>query len=208
MLKKSGWMGMLLGGLLLVGAQAKALTIGQKAPDFTCPDSNGNTVTMSSFKGKFVVLEWHNRDCPFVKSQYQGKMEKYQQIWTKKGVVWLSVISSAPGKEGSVTNDMANDDVKSHGSMPTATLMDPSGKVGHLYGAKTTPHMFVIGPKGALIYEGAIDNAPLEDALSDKNKNGDAYVNYVDQALTQATAGQEISVKATTPYGCHVKYRD
>ncbi len=208
MKKKAGWMGALWGGVLLLAVQAQALTVGQKAPDFSCPDSNGKSVASSSLKGKFVVLEWHNASCPFVKSQYQGKMEKIQQVWTKKGVAWFSVISSAPGKEGSITPEMANEDVKSHGSMPTATLMDPSGKVGHLFGAKTTPHMFVINPKGILIYDGAIDNAPLEDALSDKNKNGDAYVNYVDQALTQAMAGQEVTVKTTAPYGCHVKYKE
>jgi peroxiredoxin len=188
--------------------QVRALTLGSQAPDFTCVDSQGVTQKLSSYKGKYVVLEWHNQDCPFVVSQYKGKMEKYQQIWTKKGVVWFSVISSAPGVEGSVTPEKANEDVKRHGAFLTATLMDPSGAVGHLFGAKTTPHMFVINPKGVLIYDGAIDNAPREDAISDKNQDGQPYVNYVDQALTQAMAGQDVTVKTTPPYGCHVKYKD
>ncbi len=206
--KKMSWQGMLLGCFILVASQSQAVTVGSKAPDFTCQDSMGITQKLSNYKGKYVVLEWHNQDCPFVKSQYQGKMEKLQQIWTKKGVVWFSVISSAPGAEGSVTADMANQDVKSHGAFPTATLMDPSGTVGHLYGAKTTPHMFVIDPKGRLIYNGAIDNAPLEDEMSSQNKDGQPYVNYVDQALTQAQGGQKVAAPSTAPYGCHVKYKD
>jgi peroxiredoxin len=208
MKRMTNWIGALLVGFLLMTAQARALTVGAKAPDFTCPDSKGKTVKLSACRGKYVVLEWHNRDCPFVVSQYKGKMEKLQQIWTKKGVIWFSVISSAPGAEGSVTPEKANADVKSHGAFPTATLMDPSGKVGHLFGAKTTPHMFVINPKGVLIYDGAIDNAPREDEMPAKNEDGQPYVNYVDQALTQAMAGQEVTVKTTAPYGCHVKYKD
>lgn len=203
-----GRMAVLLGGWLLMVVQAQALTVGAKTPDFSSQDSNGKTVKLSAYKGKYVVLEWHNQDCPFVVSQYKGKMEKLQQVWTKKGVVWFSVISSAPSMEGSVTPEKANEDVKRHGAFPTATLMDPSGKVGHLFGAKTTPHMFVIDPKGILIYDGAIDNAPREDAMSDKNEDGQPYVNYVDQALTQAQAGQDVTVKTTAPYGCHVKYKD
>jgi peroxiredoxin len=208
MKRKISWIGTLLGGFLMVSVQAQALTVGTKAPDFTCADSQGKTQKLSDYNGKYVVLEWHNQDCPFVVSQYKGKMEKLQQVWTKKGVVWFSVISSAPSAEGSVTSDQANADVKSHGAFPTATLMDPSGKVGHLFGAKTTPHMFVIDPKGVLIYNGAIDNAPREDAISDKTEEGKAYLNYVDQALTQAQAGQDVTVKTTPPYGCHVKYKD
>lgn len=208
MKRTTKWMGAMLAGSLLMAVQARALTVGSPAPDFTCVDSQGVTQKLSSCKGKYVVLEWHNQDCPFVVSQYKGKMEKYQQIWTKKGVAWFSVISSAPSAEGSVTPAKANQDVKSHGACPTATLMDPSGTVGHLFGAKTTPHMFVINPKGILIYDGAIDNAPREDAISDKNQDGQPYLNYVDYALTQAMGGQDVTVKTTPPYGCHVKYKD
>jgi peroxiredoxin len=182
--------------------------VGQKAPQFTGKDTWGKIHKLSDYKGKFVVLEWHNHDCPFTQSQYQGKMQKLQQVWTKKSVVWLRVISSAPGKDGYVTAKRANLDASRSGTAATATLLDPSGVIGHSYGAKTTPHMFVIGPDGTLLYNGAVDNAPLEDAFSDRNRKGEPYVNYVDQALEEASTGQEVSVKSTAPYGCAVKYKE
>jgi hypothetical protein len=153
------------------------------------------------------VLEWHNQDCPFVKSQYaQGKMQKLQAKWMGKGVQWFTVISSAPGKEGYVQADDANKDVKKNKAHVSAVFLDPKGTMGKAYGAKTTPHMFIIDPKGNLIYDGAIDNAPREDALSAKTEDGQPYVNYVDKALTEAKAGKTVSIPNTPPYGCHVKY--
>jgi peroxiredoxin len=189
-----------------VSGSAYAAAVGQPAPGFSAADTHGKPVKLSALKGKTVVLEWHNPDCPFVKSQYKGKMQKLQKKWTDQGVVWLSIISSAPGLEGSVDAAGANADVKETQSNVTATLLDPTGKIGHAYGAKSTPHMFVIDPKGVLIYNGAIDNAPLEDAAADKTQDGTPYVNYVDQALTQSQAGQKVATPSTAPYGCGVKY--
>jgi peroxiredoxin len=198
-------------GLLLFlagSARAQAATVGQPAPAFSAADLAGKTVSLSKFKGKYVVLEWHNPDCPFVKSQYKGKMQKLQKKWTDEKVIWLSINSSAPGLEGSMNAEEAAADVKDNQSNATDSILDPSGKIGHAYGAKSTPHMFVIDPKGILIYNGAIDNAPLEDEASDKTQDGAAYINYVDQALTQAASGQKVSVPSTAPYGCGVKYAD
>ena len=152
------------------------------------------------------MLEWHNQNCPFIVSQYKGKMQKLQAKWTKKGVKWFSVISSAAGMEGSVDADGANADVKATGSHVTATFMDSDGTIGRAYGAKTTPHMFVINPKGILVYNGAIDNAPREDAIETKTEGGETYINYVDQALKEGLAGKPISTQTTQPYGCGVKY--
>ena len=188
-------------------ATAYAAHIGDPAPAFTGKDTYGKTRKLSDFQGKFVVLEWHNHDCPFTMSQYKGKMQRLQQIWTGRGVIWLRVISSAPGKEGYVTAQRANLDAVRNGTAATATILDPTGVIGHAYGAKTTPHMFVIDPKGILIYDGAIDNAPLEDEMSERTKDGKHYVNYVDQALQAATSRQEVSIKTTVPYGCGVKYK-
>lgn len=194
---------------MALGQTAQAAKVGDPAPDFTGSDTHGKQVKLSDLKGKFVVLEWHNQDCPFVKSQYsQGKMQKLQAKWTKKGVQWFTVISSTPGSEGSVDAKGANADVKKTKAHVTATFLDSDGVIGHAYGAKTTPHMFVIDPNGTLVYDGAIDNAPREDGEVAKNENGEAFVNYVDQALTEATAGKKVSVPSTPPYGCHVKYKD
>jgi len=192
--------------LVLTALQANAAKVGDPAPAFTGKDTHGKIQKLSDYKGKFVVLEWHNHDCPFTQSQYKGKMQKLQQEWTAKGVIWLRVISSAPGKDGYVTARKANLDAARNGTAATATLLDPQGVLGHAYGAKTTPHLFIINPQGILIYNGAVDNAPLEDDFSAQNKDGQPYVNYVDQALEEATSGREISVKTTVPYGCAVKY--
>ena len=197
--------------LILAGTATAALAarVGDPAPDFTATDSNGNIHKLADLKGKFVVLEWHNQDCPFVKSQYaQGKMQKLQAKWTKKGVQWFTVISSAPGTEGSIDASGANKDVKEKKAHVTAVFLDPQGTIGHAYGAKTTPHMFVIDPKGTLIYDGAIDNAPREDGDVAKNENGEVFVNYVDQALTESLIeGKKVSIPSIPPYGCHVKYQ-
>jgi peroxiredoxin len=191
---------------LLMGSLSYAAKVGEAAPDFSAQGSDGKTYNLADLKGKWVVLEWHNAGCPFVVSQYKGKMQKLQAKWTKKGVKWFSVISSAAGMEGAVTPDQANTDVQNTNSHVTATFMDSDGTIGHAYGAKTTPHMFVIDPKGVLVYNGAIDNAPREDAIETKTEAGDAYVNYVDKALKEGLAGKAITTPTNQPYGCGVKY--
>lgn len=167
--------------------------VGESAPDFALVASNGKTVKLSDYKGKYVVLEWTNHLCPVVVGHYQSnKMQKAQQWAKEKDVVWLGIVSSAPGKQGHVTASEANEIMKSKGHVVAAMLLDESGAVGRMYGAKTTPHMFVIDPKGTLIYNGAID--------------GDKVDNYVIQALTESMSGSAVSVPTTQPYGCSVKY--
>lgn len=181
---------------------AQAAKVGEPAPAFTAVDSNGKQVSLSQYKGKFVVLEWHNKDCPFVKKHYDsGNLPRLQKEWTAKQVIWLSIISSAPGKQGHVDGAGANQDVKEHNAAPTATLLDPKGEVGKLYGAKTTPHMFIVSPQGQLIYNGAIDDKASADAADIATSK-----NYVSQALTEALAGKAVSQATTPPYGCSVKY--
>ncbi len=196
--------------LLALNSPLMAAKVGEKAPDFTATDSHAKLHKLADSKGKYVVLEWHNQSCPFVVSQYKkGKMQKTQDKWTKKGVQWFTVISSAPGLEGYVEATAANDDVKKTKAHVTAVFLDPKGTLGHLYEAKCTPHMFVIDSKGVLIYNGAIDNAPREDKISKKTQGGEVYVNYVDRALQEnMVEGKKVTLPSTTPYGCHVKYKD
>jgi peroxiredoxin len=181
-----------------------AATVGQPAPDFSIVDSNGKTHKLSDYKGKFVVLEWHNQGCPYVKKHYgSGNMQRLQKEWTGKGVAWLSILSSAPGKQGFVSAQEENMFLKSSGAAPTAALLDPNGDVGRLYSAKTTPHMIVIDPKGNIIYNGAIDDRPTADPGDIQGAS-----NYVSAALTESMAGKPVSVATTKPYGCTVKYAD
>ena len=179
-----------------------AATVGQPAPAFTATDSNGKTVSLAQFKGKTVVLEWTNADCPFVKKHYgSGNMQATQAAAAKQGVVWLTVNSSAPGKQGNVDGAKANAIVKSNGAAPSYYLLDPDGKIGKLYDAKTTPHMFVINPAGVIVYAGAIDSAPTADPADIKGAT-----NYVTAALTAVKAGQPVATTTSKPYGCSVKY--
>lgn len=181
---------------------ARAARVGERAPDFTANDSNGQTHKLSEYAGKFVVLEWHNRGCPYTQKHYQsGNMERLQHEWTARGVVWLTVISSAPGKQGYVTAQEENEYLKEMKAAPTAVLLDPTGALGHLYDAKTTPHMFVINPQGILIYNGAIDDHPTPDASDIPHSQ-----NYLSQALEEALAGKPVAVATSRPYGCSVKY--
>ena len=188
---------------------SQAAKVGDPAPGFTSTDSQGKSVKLSDYKGKFVVLEWHNKSCPFVKSQYnKGKMQNLQSKWTAKDVVWLRIISSASGKEGFLTGPQAQLSAKEQGAKATDTLLDPEGVVGQAYGAKTTPHMFIINPKGTLIYNGAIDNAPREEDAVTKNESGEPFVNYVDRALQESVVEKrKVAVPSTPPYGCGVKYK-
>lgn len=183
---------------------ALAASVGDMAPDFSAKGLNGKTVKLSDFKGKYVVLEWHNQGCPYVKKHYNsGNMQKLQSEWTQKGVIWLSVISSAPGKEGFVTEKEEKIYMKEKKAAPTQVLFDSEGTVGTLYGAKTTPHMFVINPNGTLIYNGAID----DKASTDQEDIGHAK-NYVSAALEEAMAGKPVTTASTRPYGCSVKYKN
>src|SRR2546430_9414170 len=186
--------------LALFAMSLAAVKVGDQAPDFTGSDSRGQTHKLSDYKGKFVVLEWHNNGCPYTKKHYEsGNMQRLQKQWTDKGVVWFTVISSAPGSQGYVTADQENEYMQKMHAAPTAALLDPKGEIGHLYGAKTTPHMFIINPQGQLIYNGAIDDKSTSDP-SDIN----GAKNYVSEALQEAKAGQPVAVAATRPYGCSV----
>lgn len=185
-------------------ATAMAVSIGEPAPDFTAVDSNGKSQRLSDYKGKYVVLEWHNQGCPYTKKHYEsGNMQRLQKEWTAKGVVWFTVISSAPGSQGYVTPTQENNYVKQMNAAPTAVLMDPGGTLGRLYSAKTTPQMFIIDPKGTLIYDGAIDDHATSDPADIARSK-----NYVSAALGEAFAGKPVTDPATRPYGCSVKYKN
>jgi peroxiredoxin len=179
-----------------------AAKIGQPAPDFTGSASNGKTFHLADYRGKFVVLEWHNNGCPYTQKHYKsGNMQNLQKQWTAKGVVWFTVISSAPGKQGYVNANEENNYLAKMGAAPTAVLLDSSGTIGHLYDAKTTPQMIVINPQGVMVYDGAIDNRPTDDV-----KDISGATNYVNLALEQSLAGKPVEIAATRPYGCSVKY--
>ena len=187
---------------MLAAGWAWAARVGERAPDFTATDSNGKTHTLSEYAGKYVVLEWTNRDCPFTKKHYaSGNMQQLQREWTSRGIIWLTVASSAPGAQGYVTAAQENEYLKETGAAPSAVLLDPTGQLGHLYDAKTTPHMFVINPQGTLIYDGAIDDRPTTDLGDVKGAR-----NYVSLALEEAMAGKSVGVPTSRPYGCSVKY--
>ena len=193
-----------LAAFLVPVAVAQAPRVGSQAPAFTATDSHGQTHTLAQYSGKFVVLEWHNRGCPYTHKHYvSGNMQNLQREWTAKGVAWFTVISSAPGKQGYVTNAEENEYLKKMNAEPTAVLMDPGGKLGRLYGARTTPEMYVIDTEGKLIYEGAIDNRPTPDVSDIKGAD-----NYVDNALSEAMAGKPVATPYARPYGCSVKYPD
>ena len=183
-------------------AQSASAAIGQAAPDFTAVDATGKSHKLSDFKGKTVVLEWTNPNCPFVKKHYMGNMQALQKEATAKGVVWLAINSTetasvdylAPAKLTAWNTEKQ--------AAPTALLMDESGKVGALYGAKTTPHMYLINPQGQLVYAGAIDSVP--SARVDDIKTA---TNYVKQALGESLGGKPVSVATSRAYGCSIKYK-
>jgi peroxiredoxin len=187
---------------LSAGAALAGVEVGRSAPDFSLPDTNGQTHQLSQYKGKWVVLEWYQPDCPFVRKHYgSGNMQALQKEYTAKGVVWLSIDSSAPGEQGNYPADKLNEIASSQGAARTALLLDPEGKVGHEYGAKTTPDMYIINPEGKLVYEGAIDNKPTT-ALNDIK----TATNYVKVALDDSMSGKSVPQTTTRPYGCSVKY--
>ncbi len=191
-----------LAGALALPTAAQTARVGDQAPEFAATDSRGHTEDLAQFHGKYVVLEWHNQGCPYTRKHYEsGNMQSLQKEWTAKGVVWFTVISSAPGEQGYVTPAEENAYLVRMHANPTAVLMDPDGKLGRLYSARTTPEMYVIDPSGKLIYEGAIDNRPTPD--EDDIRGAD---NYVTDALGAAMAGKAVATPYTRPYGCSVKY--
>ncbi|MGQ9471229.1 MAG: thioredoxin family protein [Candidatus Aminicenantales bacterium] len=201
---KKTWSGgfALLFFLCAVVCLSAELKVGEPAPDFTGVDANGQSHSLSTYQGKIVVLEWFNHECPFVQKHYNsGNMQKLQKDYTAKGVIWFSIISSAPGKQGYLTPEQAGALMKEKKAAPTAVILDPEGKIGRLYDAKVTPHMFIIDQKGVLVYNGGIDNIRSTN-IEDIPK----AINYVAQALEEILAGKEVSVKTSQPYGCTVKY--
>ena len=177
--------------------------VGSTAPDISATDSKGKTQTLSQYKGKYVVLEWFNPECPFVKKHYgSGNMQKLQEEFTAKGVVWLTIDSSAPGLEGNLTAEQANAKIAEWKAHSSALLLDPDGKAGRTYGAKNTPHMFVINPEGKIVYEGAIDSKATANPADIATAN-----NYVKAALDESLAGKTVTTPSSRPYGCSVKYK-
>ena len=188
---------------LAVIARAKTAEVGQPAPDFTLAAIDGQTHRLSDYRGRAVVLEWVNPECPIVQKHYNlsGNMPKLQQAAAADGVVWLSINSAAPGKEGDYDPAAVAAWMKRVGAAPTAYFRDPNGVVGRLYGARNTPHMFVIDAQGQLAYEGAIDSIRSADPADIARAE-----NYVTVALAALKAGRPVSPSATQPYGCSVKY--
>lgn len=181
-----------------------APVVGKAAPNFVAADVNGKPVKLSTFRGKTVVLEWNNPECPFVKKHYgTGNMQKAQAAAAKDGVVWLSINSSAPGKQGHMTGPQAKDFLVKSGARPTAYLLDPRGVVGKAYDASTTPHMYIINKAGVLVYAGGIDDKPTPRPA---DINGAR--NHVLAALSEIKTGKAVSVATSRPYGCSVKYSD
>lgn len=191
-----------LAASLTVSAADKA-EIDKPAPDFTLTDTNGKTHSLSDFEGKYVVLEWINFGCPFVKKHYNsGNMQKLQKAYTGKDIVWLSICSSAEGKQGYMEADDINEELEDINAAMTAYLVDASGKVGKMYGARTTPHMYIINPEGVLVYVGGID-----DIASTDTDDIEGAKNYVSVNLDLLLEGKEVDTKVSKPYGCGVKYK-
>ena len=183
-------------------AAGATLQIGQPAPEFTATDSKGRSLSLSQYRGKTVVLEWTNADCPYTHKHYaSGNMQGVQALAQKSGVVWLTVISSAPGKQGYVNGPAADALTQSRDALPAAVLLDPSGTVGRLYGAKTTPHMFFIYKNGALQYMGGIDSIATADAADIPHAEP-----YLKEAMLAVAQGIPVAHAVTKPYGCSIKY--
>jgi hypothetical protein len=181
---------------------SQAVESGALAPDFTLTDTDGVSHQLSDFAGKIVVLEWVNYDCPFVVKHYKsGNMQSLQKTYTDQGVIWLSINSSAAGKQGAYNPEEVKEIMANSAAEPTAYLFDTTGDVGRIYGAKTTPHMYIIGPEGHLVYQGAIDDKPSFDLADVESAR-----NYVSESLDALLAGENVEVSATQSYGCSVKY--
>lgn len=185
----------------VIAQQAK---LNSAAPDFVLTDVNGNTHKLSDYKGKIVVLEWINFDCPYVKKHYNSNnMQTLQDKYTKQGVVWLAICSSAPGKQGNLPKDEILNRIKEHNAKFNAYLIDEYGKIGKTYGAKTTPHMFIIDKSGNLVYAGGIDDKPSKEISDVKDAK-----NFVSKALDELLNNKSVSEQSSQPYGCSVKYNE
>ena len=192
------------GAIILSGTSAVLAQVqpGKPAPEFALQDSSGKTVKLADFKGKTVVLEWTNQDCPYVRKHYGGgNMQQLQKEAAAKDVVWLTISSSAPGQQGHVNGLEADELTKSRKAAPAAFLFDPDGKVGHAYDARTTPHMYVIDKAGVLAYMGAIDDKPTSNLADLKTARP-----YLKEAVEAVLAGQPVKVASTRAYGCSIKY--
>jgi len=195
-------LGLASSNLAVAPTFAEALRIGQPAPDFTGADSNGKTLRLADLKGRPVVLEWTNDGCPYVKKWYSnGAMQKLQREAAAAGAVWLSIVSSAPGEQGYVDAAKANEDTASRKAAPAHVLLDPQGKIGHLYGAETTPHIFVIGADGLLAYMGGADSI-----ASTRVEDIERAEPYAHEAIEAVAAGKPAPHPVTRPYGCTIKY--
>jgi peroxiredoxin len=192
-----------LGSALSLGAQAKVAEVGQPAPDFTLTDIESNTHSLSEYKGKVVVLEWVNPECPFVQKHYNktGNIPGLQKTYTGEGVVWLAINSAAPGKQGDFDPAQVKAWMQQVSAAPTDYFRDQTGTVGHLYGAKTTPHIFIINRDGTLVYAGGIDSIASVDPADIARAT-----NYVNAAMADLKAGRPVAKGNTKPYGCSVKY--
>ncbi|MEQ8349186.1 MAG: redoxin domain-containing protein [Sneathiellaceae bacterium] len=186
-----------------IGANdAVAAEVGQAAPVFTGRTVDGQEVNLADLKGRTVVLEWTNHQCPYVEKHYgTGNMQALQKTATGKGVTWISVISSAPGLQGHVSADKAKALTAERDAAPTEIVLDPEGTIGRMYGARTTPHMYVIDPDGVLVFAGGIDDKPSARWSTVENAN-----NYVRMALGDLQAGRKVGTSVSQPYGCSVKY--
>jgi len=188
--------------MVMLCGSAYAAEVGAPAPDFSLKDTDGKQVKLADFKGKIVVLEWFNPECPFVKAAHgKGSLVGDAKKQTAKGVVWLAVNSGAPGKQGAGLEK--NKSARQGFGMEHPVLLDEAGTVGKAYGATNTPHMFVIDKSGKLVYKGAIDNSPDGEGVSPQ---GGKLINYVDQAIEDLTAGRPVKTPETKAYGCSVKY--
>ena len=189
-------------GLLTATGLVHAANVGQAAPDFTLPDTGGQPVKLSSFKGKPVVLEWNNPGCPFVRKHYNGNMQALQKAFTTQGVIWLAINSTEEDSVDHMGAAQLERWMTDKGASPTATLLDIEGQVGRAYGARVTPHMYIVNAQGALVYAGGIDSIPSA-RLADIEK----ATNYVRQGLEQLLAGKPLSMPTSQPYGCSIKYK-
>ncbi len=188
----------------LAGTALAAPDVGQMAPQFDGTDTNGETFSLADYQGQTVILEWTNHGCPYVKKHYEtGNMQDLQTAAASDDIVWVSIISSAPGKQGHVDGDQANALTAEREASPARVLLDPDGTIGRLYEAKTTPHMYIIDEEGVLRYMGAIDDQPTA-----RKSSVEGAKNYVTQALADMAAGEPVAEPETTAYGCDVKYAD
>ncbi|MDT3738534.1 MAG: thioredoxin family protein [Candidatus Kapabacteria bacterium] len=207
MILRSIFFGLLLLAVTFLSAAtqpAKESGIGSEVPDFSLKDVNGKIHNLIDYKGKYVVLEWTNFDCPFVKKHYgSGNMKKLQKEFTEQGVIWLSICSSAPGKQGNFDAAEIKKRISDSKANMSEYLIDEEGMVGKLFGARTTPHLFIINPDGKLIYQGGIDDTKSTNQADIPNSK-----NFVKAALDESLSGKPVTISTTQPYGCPVKYKD